>query len=496
MHCLNAVGCNRRAAWLAIGLLLAGCGGPYFRKVESPPVYALQAEADRWPYTEYWSGIVFNGNRIGFSHLTFHRQAANRFAIRSEAAFALHFLGISKQIELHALDIVDARLHLVRFDYAYTIDHSRMEVRGKVEGHRLRAEVHTAGHSEQQEIRLQDAVYPGSATLLYPLLHGLRPGARFAYTVYSGELQRLETVHQQVQGIETSSLYDGPAFRLLTRMHGQKTTTWIGMRGRPLLEIGGHGILISYLETEHRARRYLALASLNKQDVLIGFSLIPTQPPIKHPEQVRQLRVRFSGMPASFTLPESSRQHCTTKGHVRICEISPGRPPAGTDRPPGPRDLAPSPSVQSDNPRIRRLAAAIATDKTAPGARVRAILHWIDKHIRDRAVDTFSALDVLRGKAAECQGQTYLYLALARASGIPSRMANGLVYSARYKGFAYHSWAESWVHGRWISVDPILGQAPADATHIKLLEGETLADLLPLTNLIGRLKAYVEASSR
>jgi len=489
--------CYRTAACLVLSLLVAGCGAPYFTRLGTAPVSHLQATPDRWPYQEYWSGIVFNGNRIGFSHLTFQRQTENRYAIKAEAAFALRFLGISKQIELRASDIVDAGLHLVRFHYVYTIDHSRMEVRGRVENRRLIAQVHTSGHTGQHALPLHDVVYPASATVLYPLLHGLSPDARYSYTVYSGELQKLANVYQHVEGIESSTLFDGVAFKVVTRMFSQKTTTWIGMRGRPLLEIGGHGVLISYLEPELKARRYLALASLNKQDVLIGFSLIPTRPPINHPAQIRQMRVRLIGMPATFPIPADGRQRCTQQGNDRLCDIQVGRRAAEMDiRRPGPHDLAASASVQSDNPRIRRLAASIATGKTAPEARARAILNWIDRHVRDRAVDAFSAIDVLDRGEAECQGQTYLYLALARASGIPSHMVNGLVYSARYKGFAYHSWAESWIHGRWVSVDPILGQTPADATHIKLLEGEALADLLPLTNLIGRLKAHVETASR
>ena len=36
-----------------------------------------------------------------------------------------------------------------------------------------------------------------------------------------------------------------------------------------------------------------------------------------------------------------------------------------------------------------------------------------------------------------------------------------------------------------------LDQLPADATHIKLIEGERMADLLPLVDLIGRIRVRV-----
>jgi len=94
-------------------------------------------------------------------------------------------------------------------------------------------------------------------------------------------------------------------------------------------------------------------------------------------------------------------------------------------------------------------------------------------------------------RKAECQGHAYLYTALARAAGVPTRMVNGLVYSEEFRGFLYHSWAESLVGDDWRVVDPTFGQAAADATHIKLVEGENLADLIPLTEWVGKVKIRV-----
>lgn len=103
----------------------------------------------------------------------------------------------------------------------------------------------------------------------------------------------------------------------------------------------------------------------------------------------------------------------------------------------------------------------------------------------------FSALDVLDTGRAECQGHAYLYAALARASGIPTRVANGLVYSAELGGFAYHAWNESLLDGEWSAVDPMFGQLQADATHLRLVDGENLADLAPLAGWIGTTKIEI-----
>jgi hypothetical protein len=71
-------------------------------------------------------------------------------------------------------------------------------------------------------------------------------------------------------------------------------------------------------------------------------------------------------------------------------------------------------------------------------------------------------------------------------------VVNGLVYSDIYGGgFFYHTWAESRVGNRWLPVDPTFGQVVADATHIKLLEGESPDQLVPLVGLMGQLEATV-----
>ena len=113
----------------------------------------------------------------------------------------------------------------------------------------------------------------------------------------------------------------------------------------------------------------------------------------------------------------------------------------------------------------------------------------MDANIAKEAADSFTATDVLHARRAECQGHAYLFAAFARALGIPTRIVNGIAYSADHGGFLYHSWNEAWIAGRgWQPVDATFGQAHADATHVKLIEGETAAELVPLVNLVGRVR--------
>ena len=104
-----------------------------------------------------------------------------------------------------------------------------------------------------------------------------------------------------------------------------------------------------------------------------------------------------------------------------------------------------------------------------------------------------SAREVLRTRVGDCNEHTVLYVAMARALGIPARIAVGLV-SVR-GAFYYHAWPEVYLaegrgRGLWLPVDPTLNQFPADATHLRLARGglDQQAAILPL---IGRLKIEI-----
>jgi transglutaminase-like putative cysteine protease len=103
---------------------------------------------------------------------------------------------------------------------------------------------------------------------------------------------------------------------------------------------------------------------------------------------------------------------------------------------------------------------------------------------------TFSvpnAVQVLETRRGDCNEHTVLFVALARALGLPARTAVGLVYLDG--AFYYHAWPEVWL-GQWVAVDPTFGQVPADAAHIRFVIGG-LAQQVEIVRLIGNLNIQV-----
>jgi len=485
---------RRAACALVVGLavVLAGCDGRYFQDAGAPPVPPQHRLAE-WPWQEYWTGIVFNGTKIGYAHVRVRPAGGDEeaFEIAAESAFRLKFLGFDKRIALRARDRVKADLALESFEYAYHIDGSELALVGVRRGGVLRVKVRNAGRTSEQALSTPDAVYPASAIGMIPVMRGLVPGAEYRYTVYVGESQRLAEVQQRVEGYERSTLFEGAAWKVTTDLEGLRTTTWIDQLGRPKLEVGLNGVLIAGLEDERHAKRDLARAALGQDEALLELGLIRTATPIAAPRAATSLRLSIRS-PAAGTLPPSDpRQDCRAVDASVECVLRSVPVPAG---PREPAHLQPSLAVPSTDPRIGALAASIVADQPAAREQAQAILDWIGRNIRKEPADVFSALDVLTAGRAECQGHAYLFAALARARGIPTRVVNGLVYSAELKGFAYHAWNESLIDGQWLAIDPTFGQLQADATHLKLLYGENLGDLAPLVAWIGATRIEILAS--
>lgn len=152
--------------------------------------------------------------------------------------------------------------------------------------------------------------------------------------------------------------------------------------------------------------------------------------------------------------------------------------------------LKPAEKIESDAAEIVAQAQELATGKKDAGETARALAAWTADRLKDTIDDGGGALASMKSRVGNCQTHARLYTALARAVGIPTRFVSGMVYQEG-KGFLYHSWAESFLGGSWVAVDPTYNQLPADPTHLKFFEGHTPDELSPIIAIIGKIRATV-----
>lgn len=481
---------RRFAAALALALL-GGCAGSgaYFSDAGAPPAVPARALAD-WPWQEIWTGVVFRGQKVGFSRLELRTvaDAPGLWEIETESALRLRFLGTDKRVSLRALDRVRGDLTLERFDYEYHLDGSRLRVEGEREGDALVVRTESTGTRREQRLAMAQPALPASALALLPALRGLHVGRDLRATVFVGESQSLAEASQRVLAYERSPLFDGAAFRVATELLGLQTETWYDNRARPLLETALHGAMISALEDAASARAYLVEASLAKDESLLEFSLLRSAP-VADARRVVALSIALEGVPATLAVPHTAGQRCTRAGARLECRVDRRTRDGAAEARDRARYLRPTLAAPSNERAFVELAQSVAAGASTAQEKIGRLLVWIDANIAKAAVDAFSAADVLRERRAECQGHAYLFAALARALGLPTRVVNGLVYTPEHHGFLYHTWNEVWIEGGgWQPVDATFAQPLADATHLALAVGESAADIAPLAAMVGRAR--------
>lgn len=180
-------------------------------------------------------------------------------------------------------------------------------------------------------------------------------------------------------------------------------------------------------------------------------------------------------------------------------ETKPEDFPAGNG-PPTPADLEPNSLVQSDDPAVKELAVRAAGGRQDAWTVAKLLEEFVRRSIKEKNFSQAfaSAADVAKSLEGDCTEHAVLLAALARANGIPARVAIGLVYMPSDQGFGYHMWNELWIDGRWIPMDGTLGLGGIGAGHLKLTDSnlagaDGYSSFLPVAQVLGRLKVQVVA---
>jgi hypothetical protein len=419
---------------------------------------------------ESWLGLYLgDGPRIGFVHLVRRperRQERAGVALQATAELRARLFEAPARVRLtgtlwRALDEpraeIDARVSSEGHDVRLT---------GRIEAGELRATLRSGGEAVPAHPgrRRADGSDPTLLELRQP---DLAAGEEATVRGLDPQTHRPTLVRVRCEGDDAVDIggTSTPARRLLIEAGGTRLTAWADRNGEIVAAATPWGLGL------RRISRQEALTGGAAAELAAAVAVVPTG--ARPRRGARRLVVRPWGLEAGDALPTDDTQVALASGTIAITAPEPGRLPAAgraAEFDPAPY-LAADPLVQSDHQRVRALAAEITGRERNPWRRALAVHRWVEANVAKRPVLGLpSALDVLARREGDCNEHTVLFAALARAAGVPTRLAIGVVWSDELEGFAYHAWPEVWV-GRWVWMDPTLGQPVADATHVKLLSG-------------------------
>jgi transglutaminase-like putative cysteine protease len=153
------------------------------------------------------------------------------------------------------------------------------------------------------------------------------------------------------------------------------------------------------------------------------------------------------------------------------------------------RDLQRQPWIEADAPAIAAHAQRLRARDSDPVRVTQRLARWIVDSVRlEPSLAPPSALATLRSRSGDANHRLHLLVALARAAGIPARPVSGLVLTGNTP--AVQSWAEVWLKGAWVAVDPVAGDLAGTAALVRLITGPVAATD-ELTRLVSRARITV-----
>jgi transglutaminase-like putative cysteine protease len=445
--------------------------------------------------TESWMGLSLpSGDRVGFMNVNTwpqSRDGEQGTSFSAHAKVRMSLLGRQVGLTIAGSAWTAREGNLAEFDFTVRSEGHDVRVTAEIAEGRLAGEMHTAGDVRSFTLPIQEGLlFSGAMGASGPNLGTLEPGAKIEIDAF--DPMSLSVAKAQVECLgEETLLIGGESFDtkiVLVSIKGLVTKTWVADDGETIRAETPFGFTMEKIAPEDAV-----LGRNGSADAEDLYSVAAVRPRGKRPFRgAKRMILRLGALDADTPIPKDSCQKQNGAGHWVLT-----RPSLPLDSPQGDEDeaslapyLEPHPFVQSDNVRIQEAAQSIVGEAETPWDRALAIHNWMYEHIEKKVILSVpSALDVLDSKEGDCNEHTVLFTALARAQGIPARIALGIVWSDEFKAFYYHAWPEVYA-GQWMRLDPTLGQPLADATHIKLLTG-TIEQWPRLLPFIGRLEVEV-----
>jgi hypothetical protein len=449
-------------------------------------------------YKEQWMGIYYEGQKVGYSGTMVNRlsgEDASGYNIMNRTYMMVNFLDNPLRVQFEGRLRTDADFRMRNFSCLLRSAGHEIQLDGELEGDMLSFSVVTGNRVFRKKAKVDKDVNMSNSLTPFLFLPDLKPGVTYTVDILDPLSLATNKAKITATGMEKYE-YEGAyvdVYVVETEYQGISFTAWVTEGGEVLKETTPLGWTL-IKEDRRVAMEFSAGNPASTRDIA-RLVAVPSDVRIVEPEQVRKMDVHISGIDLGRFKLEGAGQRLIDpqKGLVRIDRE---RPTEALSTPITDSSLVeflrPTMLIQSDDEAIKKLALQIADGENNSLVVADRINQWVFDNVRKKVTFSLpSAVEVLETREGDCNEHTQLFVALARAAGIPAKAATGLVY---HKGnFYYHAWPEVYV-GKWLAMDPTFGQTLADATHIKLLEGE-LDQQTKLVQAIGKLKLSIQSFS-
>ncbi len=440
----------------------------------------------------HWYNLTLMNTKIGYMHVSAEKSDYQGEAVRrGKIDMVMNFkaLGTDIAVEITRVEYTGSDF-MPRYFLSTSNEAGLKQVEGRIVDGIAYIKTTLNGETTEAEIPVPPGTiseFRGVESLL--AREGLKIGDKHTFHVFSLDVLKpvkteIEVVREETVTYQSKEKQGYVLTQTMDVMNGITATLWVDAEGvNYRTEIPLMGLSMVTTKTD----RETALGGIEEIDFVLQTRILPSgkrpTPKAKHLEA--QVKLTTGSITeavmsnARQKLEVSTEQAGTLSIQVPTvtaadCPDLPIQGAAG-------EFLAASAYIQADAPAIRAKGEEILAGEVNSWRAAEKLCLWVYTALTDKKMSGGygSSLTALESRSGDCTEHTVLFIALARAVGIPARICSGLVFGK--DAFYYHFWPEVYVGNRWIQMDPTLGQVIADATHIQLggsvLESDTLTEL-------------------
>ena len=433
---------------------------------------------------ERWNGIFFHDQQAGFAVNRTSSSPDGTLLMEQRSVIKVATFGRIQTIITASAALTDSDGYLKRFDFFMKAEDTHLSVRGEIKEKQIIMEL-DQGTGELQTLDFPITRRPHVSLSLEAMLKQTKLAVGKEILVPYFDPVSMSDGEMKIRVVDTEILETGDeAFWIVSNFNDIETRSLVSVNGEILRQEGALGISMVRM-TPEEAQQF----GSDKDPVdLISLSAVNLKGKIKNPRSSRNLSFKVDGvkMEKVFHQPplQTVGKRIVTIDIPVLAEL-PSEPMGLTDPSEDQEQwLTDALDIPSEHPKIIKKAEAVTKDASNRLDAVQKLNQFVYEYLeKTPVIGVPNGLNVLQDAQGDCNEHTILFVSLARSVNIPTRLAAGVVYSDRsgpIGQFYYHAWPEVLMGERdtpagkeevWLPIDPTFGQVPADATHIKLVEG-------------------------
>lgn len=459
--------------------------------------------------SQTWLDVFMLDQKIGYFHKTreqtyFQNEPVTKINSRMVSKFSR--FGINIEVEQNILVYLGEDLRPRFSRYNESMSGSDKIISTWVRNEKMDIEIVVGEKTTWLTRDIEPNIQFNTSLMEVILAKGLIAGSKYDFTVFYPELGRSFELTVSIGSIQRIGLADNwyevyPVKSDYPEMPQLSSVAYISRSGDIIKVDSGNMGIQMVKTTEDKAQEF------NQMLEMSDLTRIKSNVNFRNPDMVTEVKLKLRAKEGNIAelIPIDDRQYweniLSPNEGILIIRSLPlsieykAELPLDLDKLGLAEFTTSSPYIESHDADIQNKAIAIAGTESNIWNISKKIAHWVYHAIDNKGFDSgfASAKNTLNNLKGDCTEHSFLFAALTRSLGIPTKIVVGL--SAIDDGFYYHMWNMVYA-GEWVDIDATLNQYLVDATHIKLgktesIENETSDTALQLLRLLNKIEITV-----